>query len=96
MLANLGQTHGQETATAERPDEKAIHPGDARPHRHRHSAVEQNRKGRSAQTAKRHHHINLEYPDGREKARELAWKWIDDLGGVTKTFGKPAESISGR
>ena len=38
--------------------------------------------------------INLEYPDGREKARELAWKWIDDLGGVTKTFGKPAESIS--
>jgi serine protease AprX len=38
--------------------------------------------------------INLEYPDGREKARDLVWKWIDALSGVTATFGKPAESIS--
>jgi serine protease AprX len=31
--------------------------------------------------------VNLEYPGGRKQARELVWQWVDQLPGVTPTFG---------
>jgi serine protease AprX len=38
--------------------------------------------------------VNLEYPDGRAKARDLVWQWIDGLPGVTPTFGDQAGTDS--
>lgn len=34
--------------------------------------------------------VNLEYPGGRKRARDVVWQWIDALPGVTPTRDSPA------
>src|SRR5262249_47728993 len=37
--------------------------------------------------------VNLEYPGGRKRARDVVWQWVDDLPGVTPT--RPGAAADG-